>query len=277
MESIFCAYDFSDAAKNALQHACRLAEFFNTKLTLVHIYNIPVPISEYGYVPLNDEFIKEGAEEGLNKLKEQLIKDHPRISDIKIIIESGLVITKVKNLAQELGCELLVMGIESDVNFVKEHLLGSTSIDEARQSEVPVLIVPKNSANNKITSIAYACDYAHSLVDSSSLIQVKYFAHMFSAELKVLHVLEPEHQLNFAEAVSDKYIESKLSPVDHKTYFVYEKNVAEGIMEFVNQHPIDLIIVEPYKRGFFNQLFHKSVTKELAFHLNKPILAIHGN
>ena len=40
---------------------------------------------------------------------------------------------------------------------------------------------------------------------------------------------------------------------------------------------VDLIIVEPHHRNFFDRLFHKSTTKELAFHLNKPILAIHGN
>lgn len=276
MESIFCAYDFSDAAKNALAHACRLAELFNAKLTIVHIYNIPVPVTEYGYVPISDDFIKESALTDLNAVKTKLTKDHPTISQIDIVLESGLVISKLNKLANDRGCELLVMGIENGVNFVKEHILGSTSIDEARQSEVPVLIVPKNSENNKVKSIVYACDYEHSLVDSSSLIQVKYFAHMFNAELKVLHVLEPEHQIDFAESASDKYIESKLANVNHKTYFVYEKSISEGILSFVKDHEVDMVIVEPYHKGFFTRLFHKSVTKELAFHINKPILAIHG-
>ncbi len=277
MESIFCAYDFSDAAKNALKHACRLAELFRAKLTLVHIYNVPVPVTEYGYVPVGDDYIRDIAVKDLDKLKEELIKEHPHILAINIIVESGFVTSKINQLASEKGCELLVMGIDNDENFIKENLVGSTSIDEARKSKVPVLIVPKNADNVKIKSIAYSCDYKHSLVNSSSLIQVKYFAHMFNAELKVVHVLEPEHQINFTESVNDKYIESKLNNVDHKTFFVYEKNAAEGIAEFVKEHQVDIIIVEPYQRNFFDKLFHKSVTKELAFHVNKPVLAIHGN
>jgi len=276
MESIFCAYDFSDAAKNALKHACRLAELFSAKLTLVHIYNVPVPVTEYGYVPVGDDFIRDIAVKDLEKLKRELVKEHPHISTINIIVESGFVTSKINQLASENGCELLVMGIDNDKNFIKEHLIGSTSIDEARKSKIPVLIVPKNAENDKIKSIAYTCDYNHSLVDTSSLIQVKYFAHMFNAELKIVHVLEPDHQIDFQEAVNDKYIESKLSNVNHKTFFVYEKNAADGISEFTKEHMIDLIIVEPYHRNFFDKLFHKSVTKELAFHVNKPFLAIHG-
>ena len=277
MESIFCAYDFSDAAKNALKYSCRLAELFSAKLTLVHIYNVPVPVTEYGYVPVGDDYIRDIAVKDLDKLKSQLVKEHPHITTINIIIESGFVTGKINQLASESGCELLVMGIDNDEDFIKEHLVGSTAIDEARKSRVPVLIVPKNAENVKIKSIAYTSDYKHSLVDSSSLIQVKYFAHMFNAELKVVHVLEPDHQIDFAEAVSDKYIESKLSNVDHKTFFVYEKNAAEGISEFAKEHKVDLIIVEPYQLSFFDKLFHKSITKELAFHINKPVLAIHGN
>lgn len=277
MESIFCAYDFSDAAKNALKHSCRLAELFRAKLTLVHIYYVPVPVTEYGYVPVGDDYIKDIALKDMEKLKTQLIKEHPYISTIDIIVESGFVTSKINDLASEKGCEILVMGIDNDENFVKQHLVGSSSIDEARKSKVPVLIVPKNAENLKIKSIAYTCDYQHSLIDSTSLIQVKYFAHMFNAELKVVHVLEPDHQINFSEAVSDKYIESKLSNIDHKTYFVYKKNAAEGIAEFVKEHQTDMIIIEPYQRSFFNALFHKSVTKELAFCINKPVLAIHGS
>jgi len=276
MKNIICAYDFSEASKNALNHACRLANFFNTKLTLVHIYNIPVPVTEFGFVDVGDDVIRKNALKDLNEIKSKILREHELITEVDVVVETGLVNYKLSELASESQSDLLIMGIDNDKSFIKEHLLGSSSIDEARNFNVPVLIVPKNSENNKIKSIAYACDYKYSLVDSSSLIQVKFYATIFNAELKIIHVMEPEHQMDFAEATRDKYIELKLDGVEHKTFFVYEKNAAEGIVNFVKEHDVDMIIVEPHRRKFFDNLFHKSTTKELAFHINKPILAIHG-
>lgn len=277
MKTIICAYDFSDAAKNALDHACRLATLFNAKLTLAHIYNIPVPVTEFGYVDIGDDIIKETAVKDLTAIKDKIIQEHDKICAVDLIVESGLVTYKLNKLAKDHDADLLVMGIENEKNFAKEHILGSTSLDEARKFMIPVLIVPRSAENNRIRSIVYACDYKHSLIDSTALIQVKYFATIFNAQLNVLHVLEPNHEIDLAEATQDKFIESKLENTEHKTFFVYEKSASEGIIDFVKSHAIDLIIVEPYHRNFFDRLFHKSTTKELAFHINKPILAIHGN
>jgi nucleotide-binding universal stress UspA family protein len=138
------------------------------------------------------------------------------------------------------------------------------------------LIVPKNAPNNKITTILYACDYHHDHVANNGLIQVKYFVKMFNAGLKVLHVLEPNHELSQTEQKNDKYIEHQLNKTEHETFFIYSNNASDGIIQFVNDHVVDLIIIEPHKKSFFERLFRKSTTKELAFQLNVPILAIHG-
>ena len=277
MKSIICGYDFSDASKNALHHACRLADFFNAKLTVVYIYNIPVPVTEFGYIDVGDEVIRNTAVKDLTVIKEQILKEHELLAGVDIVVETGLVNYKLNKLSKDKACDLLIMGIDNEQNFVKEHLLGSSSIDEARDFRIPVLIVPKSSESKKINSIAYACDYNYNFVDSTSLIQVKYFVNVFNAKLKIVHVLEPNHELNLAEAEKDKFIEQKLEHTEHQTFFVYEKSASEGITNFVHEHDVDMIIVEPQHRNFFNRLFHKSTTKELAFHLNKPILAIHGD
>lgn len=277
MKHIICGYDFSDASKTALNHACRLADFFTAKLTLVYIYNVPVPVTEFGYIDVGDEVIRNSATKDLTTLRDKILKEHELLAGVEIVVETGLVNFKLNKLAKDLHGDLLVMGIDNDKNVVKEHLLGSTSLDEARSFNTPVLIVPKSSECKKINSIAYACDYKHDFINTTSLIQVKFYANIFNAKLKIVHVLEPNHEMNINEADKDKYIEQKLEHTDHKTFFVYEKSASEGIIEFVHEHDVDLIIVEPEHRNFFNRLFHKSTTKELAFHLNKPILAIHGN
>jgi nucleotide-binding universal stress UspA family protein len=201
---------------------------------------------------------------------------HPSITGINVIVESGLVSYKLNKLAKEKAADLIVMGIDNERSFVKEHVLGSTSIEEARSFKIPVLIVPVNAECRKFKSIAFACDYKYAPKEVSALIQVKYYTTLFEGKLNIVHVLEPEHQISLKEAKSDKFIEDTLEKTEHKTFFVYEKNASEGILEFVKTHEIDLVIVEPQHHGFFERIFSKSTTKELAFHLNVPLLALHS-
>jgi nucleotide-binding universal stress UspA family protein len=43
----------------------------------------------------------------------------------------------------------------------------------------------------------------------------------------------------------------------------------------VNNHPIDMLIMLPKKHSFFASLFHKSQSKEMAYHSHIPLLALH--
>ncbi|MCB0410728.1 MAG: universal stress protein [Flavobacteriales bacterium] len=276
MTSIVCAYDFSEAAETALNIASRLASFFNAKLIITNIYSVPVHTTEAGFVSQDIDLIKQETLEKLEKKVKQLASHWPDLINTEILIDSGVVTHKLSHIAKEKNSDLIVMGIDNDKSFIKEHLLGSTSISEARDNNIPVLIVPKKAQNNKITSVLYACDYKQDYISSKSLIQVKYFVKMFNAGLTVLHVLEPDHELSKSEQKNDKYIENQLNTTEHETFFVYNSNASEGIIQFVKDHAVDLIIVEPHKKNFFERFFGTSTTKELAFHLNVPILAIHG-
>jgi nucleotide-binding universal stress UspA family protein len=46
MKTILVPTDFSEAAKNAAEYAINLAKVLNTKVTLFHVYHVPLPISE---------------------------------------------------------------------------------------------------------------------------------------------------------------------------------------------------------------------------------------
>lgn len=276
MEKILVAYDFSEASDNALVYACKLSLLFSAKIGIAHIYTIPMPVTEAGYFNIDTLELKENAEKRLNEVRSKLINENAGLKDSEIFVENGPVADKINEIAIKKGYELIIMGIENNPGFVKEHLVGSTSVIESRDFTVPVLIIPDTCRIGKIKSIAFASDYHYDFKGSTTLIQVKYLAAAFNADLKVVHVLEPEHTLNLQEATNDLYIEQKLENTEHKTFFVFQKNAAKGISDFVTQNDIDLVIVEPKHYGFAKNLFHKSVTKELAFHLNLPLLSVHG-
>jgi len=62
--------------------------------------------------------------------------------------------------------------------------------------------------------------------------------------------------------------------IEHSFKFIEDNDVEKGILKFVNDNNIDLLAVISRKRGFFERLFHKSISKKLAMHANVPILIL---
>ncbi len=51
----------------------------------------------------------------------------------------------------------------------------------------------------------------------------------------------------------------------------------EGIDTYVNDMKINMIITIPRKHSFLAKIFKTSHTRELAFHTNVPLLAVHNH
>ena len=109
-----------------------------------------------------------------------------------------------------------------------------------------------------------------------SLIKVRNLNKIFDSALSVLHIIPENHLLNEEESYVDNYVETKLATTNHRTYIITENKVSEGIINFIDNHKIDMIIVEPKKHSIFHSLFHASVTNDLAFLSPVPVLTIHN-
>ena len=71
----------------------------------------------------------------------------------------------------------------------------------------------------------------------------------------------------------------KLIFADEKVGFTIIKSndVEDSILDFIKLHRIDLLAVAKHKRGFWDSLFHSSLTKKLAMHINIPLLVLHDH
>jgi len=50
--------------------------------------------------------------------------------------------------------------------------------------------------------------------------------------------------------------------------------VEEELTDFEETWDVDLLVMSKPNRGFFQRLFHRSVTKELALHTDVPLLVL---
>lgn len=270
MKTILVPHDFSPASDNALRYATELAGYLSAKLVLLNISLYPVMSPEMNVVIFSFEEMKQDGLDALRKVSEKIRQENPSLL-VECYSELGEVHDTILDYAKKEETDLVVMGITKQGSTLMKALVGSNAVDVAKSVSKPVLIVPEGVSYHKIQNIAYASDYDENIETASTLIRVKYFATLFNAMLHVLHVIPEGHALSQKEAAVDDYIEHQFSNAEHKTYLINENKVATGVVNYVNMNKMDLIIAEPKKHS----LFHSSITKEIAFSSQVPVLMIH--
>ena len=65
------------------------------------------------------------------------------------------------------------------------------------------------------------------------------------------------------------------SAIKHKLITIQDNDVPEAIKVYLQLNKPDVLIINPKKHDLFEKIFHKSVTKKLAFHSSIPVLSIH--
>jgi nucleotide-binding universal stress UspA family protein len=59
-------------------------------------------------------------------------------------------------------------------------------------------------------------------------------------------------------------------------FHTIESSDVEGIiLKFIELHKVNLLAMHVHHRGFFERVFHVSLSKKLTFHSDIPIVALH--
>ncbi|MGZ3862238.1 MAG: universal stress protein [Bacteroidia bacterium] len=273
METILVPTDFSAAATNAVNYALGLADFFDAKLIFVNATPVLMP----GYdtalpVEMMTQMQKQ-AMEALEKLKDDILaKPHRKIT-IDCYTAVGYAFDVIENAAKKFNADMIVMGITGEAGTLKEHIIGSTAVKVARDAQLPVFIIPEKVTYRRIRKIAFACDM-DTIEESNLLYVVKYFNRLFDAELELVYVENPYEEVSDETAKRSLFAERALEHVRHKTTYVTHSDPAQGLQEYFDVHPSDVVMLNPKKHNIFQRLFNESVTNKLAFHLHQPILTI---
>lgn len=276
MNNILVPCDFSETSKNALNYAIALAKNLSANMMLLHVAQLPAMNSEFGLtsyaMPNNNEENKNFLEELASEIKQE----NPNISEVTCYTEIGNATDIIVAYSRNYDVTFTVMGISGHGNKLMKAFLGSTAVHVSKETITPLIIIPPDVTYNKIQNVAFACDYDEHIESNTSLLQVKALSAILGSTLSVLHVVPENHDLNIKESHIDSYVEHSLENATHKTFIITDNDVSEGLLEFVENHEIDAIILEPKKHSFFHNLFYPSITNEIAFNSPVPVITMHG-
>lgn len=276
MEKILVPVDFSVTAKNAAEYAIQFAKQVGVKTVL--LYNAcQAPVMADPMLPamqlLDIDTVKKGSESSLEHLKQHLLPLCGNDVALETKSEFALLVNGVEELCKKADVGLIVMGITGG-SAIEETLIGSNTIAVSKHTDVPVIIVPKDAHFKTIKSVLYTCDFK----DTSETTPVDALTNLLDAtkaSLQILHVENSDKDYSSDTVFESVALETLLQGYEKQYHFINGEDFAEAINVFAKNHHIDLIVAVPKKHGFFESIFHKSLTKKLAFHSHIPLIVMH--
>jgi nucleotide-binding universal stress UspA family protein len=264
--------DFSPVANNALHYAIAFAKQTQAHVHVLHVKSFPVMDTSFptdAYSTLVDE-LNTISKNGLEKLKSTYLAT----ANIKYTLSdvTGFVNDEIEQYAKSNNIDLIVMGT-TGASGLEELLVGSNSATTVSRSEIPVLVVPPTAQFNSFKHILYASDYTEP--EFPALSRLLYFAELSDAEISVLHV-KTDYDRYFKSG-NNFFVRNKEHIKTEKIKLVKseEDDVFAAINEYIDTHEIDMLVLAKHQRSFFDRIFHRSLSKRMAYHTKVPLLVLH--
>jgi nucleotide-binding universal stress UspA family protein len=282
MQTILFPTDFTPSTQHALDWAKLFARQYQATIVVLHVYQPPMPnmtlptMGDLGVgTAMATADLEKIGRDNLNKVVVQLRSEGFTVdSDWRI----GTVEDEIINSANELDADLIITG-RSAMNGFFDRLVGSAASDVARSATCPVLVVPNFTEGEahhpvQVNQIVYATQLEFD--EREMLSQALAVTKAFGANLHLVKVdaanqpdLYDDHQ--FLTLLQRQHGDL---PLDMET--VKARSVSQGLTQYLEQQPADLLVMTTRERTFFQNLINPSETERMVVRAPVPVLVLHG-
>jgi nucleotide-binding universal stress UspA family protein len=273
VRKIMVPTDFSPDAEYALNYASQFAMKIGASIIIYHSVQVPAVAfnEQVGVLPL--EGFEKDALHQLEKLKRAYKEKYPSL-DFEVSSSIGFAVQEIASVASLKRADLIVMGTQG-ASGLKEILIGSNTAEVMEKASQPVLSVPSLATFNNFTQVIFATDFNDN--DFQTLYLLATLMKPLRTQINVLHVEEDNGSK--LETRMFEWFKTQVTtniPYDNFAFHLITGNdVNAELDKFIVKNKVDMIALSMRKRGFFQKLFTRSLTKNLAYHTSIPVLAFH--
>jgi nucleotide-binding universal stress UspA family protein len=272
MQTILVPTDFSEASYYAASYACVLAKQLGVpNIVLYHSYKAVITPGESIVYTGDENSLHKVAVDAMIELSASLADQVPPGCDLRYHTDTNS-LNEINVVASAENAGMIVMGTTGK-GKLEEMVAGSNALTICDASNLPVVLVPSKIHMQPVSSLVFACDLKE-IEETLPKEKITQLLDTFHVPVSVLHVIKEEKKMSGDESVEtmqlSKWLES-YKPVYHE---ISNDDAAAGILEFAEKMPGSLILLIAKKHGFPSGLFHRSITKQLAFHSTSPLIVL---
>lgn len=279
MTKILFPTDFSEKSNNAFIYALKWAEKYDAEITTLHVYELPILDMSYVDVPIYQAEVYQSLElNSFENFKDQIpvlreIAARNNLGDIPIknVLLSGDLVSNILQLVESEHITFVIMGT-SRVSGFKEMFLGTNTASVMTGSDACIIGIPDDSAYRPIQRICFTTQYSEE--EQEALRKLIPIAKKFDAEIECIYIQTGDNEVKDVITANWKLL-FKDENIGFNT--IISENVEDSILNFITNKNIDMLAVAKHKRGFWDSLFHASLTKKLAMNIHIPLLVLHDH
>lgn len=269
LQKILVPIDLSEDSSHLLEEAAHLAQLLDGRMIVLHALQVPVPHVNVGTTGMVYSLL-EGVEKQAQEDIQALIAANPLVASLtdEVLIKKGFAPDCIQATIRKYEIDWLLMGEHlADNSFIRA--LGNRTWEIMKKCKIPVLAIPEGQSLRGCKKVLFTCDDLR-LEDCQPLLPLYKLSKVLGAQLHLLHVQSQEQ-----EVVDTSWLETCFEGLRCHVKQVPADDVVAAVEFYAKEHNIDLMVLMPRDRSFFDTLFHKSVSKHLACHCGLPVLSIH--
>jgi len=271
MKNILLPTDFSANAWKATVYAFSL---FRNELCNFYFLNACKP--EFYTPDINGNSLAQA--KGENKiLMEKLLKEVAIVNQnqnhrFKSLITESWLNDAVIEIQKEIIFDLIIMGTKGETE-PDDRIFGTNSMNVIEAVDhIPVLLIPDNSVF--VPEVKKEMVFATRYDKSFSVFEIEFLIDMakkFKASIRILYIQDTD-KLSEEQEIRKEELHEYFKEISHSFHTLTNIEVTKGIHSFIQSRNSDVLVLNHKKRGFFRNLFSKSLLKELGKKPQIPIL-----
>lgn len=270
--------EFSEPALNAFRYALIMTDRWEATIELFHVVypqvgalDLPILTTQatQEMVEVARELLHVFKQKALDEVEDQL--NHP--VSILTEVEVGIPESSISRIVERDDIDLIIMGSRGKNRSGIDKWMGSVAAGVVQKAPCPVIVIPENAAFESSLNVAYATDI--SIGDPFEVWQSLKILENFNPTLHLVHVNDKEEGDQEAwdkmKEMKD-FLRSKDFTANINIHHIFGQDVEKSLNNFIETQHINFLIMYQPHRGFWNRLFHKSKTKQMALHTKIPLM-----
>lgn len=271
MKRVLLPTDFSDNARSAIEYAIGMFSYIEVQYVLLNTYS--EPHSNHEMMVSITDLLQSESIQGLNREKEYFCgKYSSDLLDLEIRSEYGDLSYVINRIVESDKIDFVVMGT-TGATGLKKMLTGSNAADVVKKARCPVFAIPEGVRYTPPDHIALATD-TETFSDISVFSLLKEIVDQYQSGLTVVNI-QPEVAMTEVCRVGDIRLQQVLKSIPHDYFHIEHNNVLEGLIRFVSEHEIDLLVMLAHQHTLFQRVFRLSLTKQMSMLTRIPLLVLH--